>query len=77
MNKKKTAAADVPPYRPEPINRAMGARRLTNEQVAEASGVLPKTVSAIRNGRDVKLASLKAVAKALDVSMAELCDEKA
>lgn len=68
---------DGPGYRREPINRAMGAERLTNEQVAEKSGVLPKTVSAIRNGRAVKLESLKKVAKALGVSMAELCDEEA
>jgi transcriptional regulator with XRE-family HTH domain len=68
--------ADGPGYRPDPIRRAMFDRGLTNESLAATSGVLPKTVSAIRNGHAVKLESLKKVAKALGVSMAELCDEE-
>lgn len=48
----------------------MGARRLTNEDVAKAAGVATRTVSAVRNGKDtVTLPSLKAVAEAVGLSV--------
>lgn len=60
-------------YRVDLINAAMGAERLTNEQVAEKAGVSPKVVSAIRNGREnIELPSLKKVAGALGLTMQQL-----
>jgi transcriptional regulator with XRE-family HTH domain len=57
-------------YNSELVNSAMGARRLTNPEVARIAGVAPKTVSAIRNGKDsVTLPTLKKVADALDLQL--------
>jgi transcriptional regulator with XRE-family HTH domain len=60
-------------YRTDLINAAMGAKRLTNEQVALRAKVAPKTVSAIRNGYpNIYVPTLKAVADALGIEMYEL-----
>ena len=57
-------------YSSEPINSAMGARRMTNPEVARIAGVAPKTVSAIRNEKDsVSLPTLQKVADALGLQL--------
>ena len=64
-------------YNTAPINEAMGRDRLTNEKVAEMAGLDPATVSKIRNGNaNATLASLKKVADALGLSMADLFTAK-
>lgn len=69
----------VPPYRTDLINGAIGAQRLTNDEVAEKAGVTPKVVSAIRNGaRNIMLESLIAVVvKGLELTMEEIFSERA
>ena len=56
----------------------MGARRLTNEAVAEKAGVGVTTVSRIRNG-DPKVGymTLKKVVEAVGLTVAEVSDENA
>ena len=67
-----------PPYRIDLINAAMGARRLTNEVVAEKAGVGVTTVSRIRNG-DPKVGylTLKKVVEAVGLTVAEVSEENA
>jgi transcriptional regulator with XRE-family HTH domain len=67
-----------PPYRIDLINAAMGARRLTNEVVAEKAGVGVATVSRIRNG-DPKVGylTLKKVVEAVGLTVAEVSEENA
>lgn len=67
-----------PPYRIDLINAAMGARRLTNETVAEKAGVGVATVSRIRNG-DPKVGymTLKKVVEAVGLTVAEVSEENA
>jgi transcriptional regulator with XRE-family HTH domain len=66
-----------PPYRVDLINAAMGARRLTNERVAELAGVGPSTVSRIRNGyTTIGYMTLKKVVEALGLTMAEVSTVK-
>ena len=68
----------TPPYRVDLINGAMGAQRLTNEEVAAKAGVTVKVVSAVRNGAlNVMLPSLKAVTEALGLTMEEIFRERA
>lgn len=56
----------------------MGARRLTNEAVAEKAGVGVTTVSRIRNG-DPKVGymTLKKVVEAVGLTVAEVSEENA
>ena len=62
-----------PPYRIDLINSAMGARRFTNEAVAELAGVGPATVSRIRNGyTSIGYMTLKKVVEAIGLTMAEV-----
>jgi len=64
-------------YRTDLINAAMGARRMTNPQLAQKADLDPATISKIRNGDPkVKLPSLCAVADALGLSMEELFTPK-
>jgi transcriptional regulator with XRE-family HTH domain len=67
-----------PPYRIDLINAAMGARRLTNEVVAEKAGVGVTTVSRIRNG-DPKVGylTLKKVVEAVGLTVAEVSGKNA
>ena len=67
-----------PPYRIDLINAAMGARRLTNETVAEKAGVGVATVSRIRNG-DPKVGylTLKKVVEAVGLTVAEVSGKNA
>jgi transcriptional regulator with XRE-family HTH domain len=67
-----------PPYRIDLINAAMGARRLTNEVVAEKAGVGVTTVSRIRNG-DPKVGylTLKKVVEAVGLTVAEVSEKNA
>jgi transcriptional regulator with XRE-family HTH domain len=67
-----------PPYRIDLINAAMGARRLTNEAVAEKAGVGVTTVSRIRNG-DPKVGymTLKKVVEAVGLTVAEVSGKNA
>lgn len=67
-----------PPYRIDLINAAMGARRLTNEAVAEKAGVGVTTVSRIRNG-DPKVGylTLKKVVEAVGLTVAEVSEKNA
>jgi transcriptional regulator with XRE-family HTH domain len=66
-----------PPYRIDLINAAMGARRLTNETVAEKAGVGVATVSRIRNG-DPKVGymMLKKIVEAIGLTVAEVSTPK-
>lgn len=65
-------------YNTDPINEVMGRERLSNDRLAELAGLDPTTVSRIRNGNpNVNLPSLKKVADALGLSMAELFTPKA
>ena len=69
----KQKKAESRPYRVDLINAAMGARRLTNDVVAEKAGIAPKTVSAVRNGDpNVKVLTLAAVASAVGLTMEEV-----
>jgi transcriptional regulator with XRE-family HTH domain len=65
-------------YPTDLINAAMGAQRLTNEQVAAKATLSPKVVSAIRNGREnIRLPSLKKVADALNLDLIVKLKKKA
>ena len=56
----------------------MGARRLTNEAVAEKAGVGVTTVSRIRNGDpQVGYLTLKKVVEAVGLTVAEVSEENA
>ena len=62
-----------PPYRIDLINAAMGARRLTNERVAEKAGIGVATVSRVRNGDpNVGYMTLKKVVEAVGLTVAEV-----
>lgn len=64
-------------YRIDLINAAMGARRMTNEELAAKSGLAIRVISEIRNGkRNPTVATLKAVADALGLTMSELFTEQ-
>jgi len=64
------------PYRTDLINAAMGARRLTNKNVAEKAGVGVMTVSRIRNGdANVGYMMLKKVVEALGLTVAEVSEK--
>jgi transcriptional regulator with XRE-family HTH domain len=66
-----------PPYRIDLINAAMGARRLTNESVAEKADIGVTTVSRIRNGDpSVGYVTLKKVVEALGLTIAEVSAPK-
>ena len=61
------------PYRIDVINAAMGARRISNERLAEKAGVGIMTVSKIRNGdTQVGYVILKKVVEALGLTMADI-----
>jgi len=62
-----------PPYRTDLINAAIGAKRDTNETVANRANVSVPTVSKIRNG-DPKVGylTLRAVVEAVGLTMAEV-----
>ncbi len=59
-------------YETKSLNAAMGARRMTNRQLAAAAGVSIRSVSDVRNGkRNVTLRTITAIAGAagLDVEL--------
>jgi transcriptional regulator with XRE-family HTH domain len=63
----------VTAYNIELINGAIGRERLTNESLAERSGLSVNTISAIRNGKgNPGIKQLQSVAEALKIPMAEL-----
>lgn len=67
-----------PSYRVDLINGAMGAKRLTNADVAEKAGVSTKTVSAVRNGDpNVGFMTLKKVVEAVGLTMTDVTEPKA
>ncbi len=63
-------------YRYDLINAAMGARRLTNEDVARLSRLNVNSISKIRNGGEVRVGNLKKVADALGLEMSVLFTTK-
>jgi len=66
-----------PPYRIDLINATMGARRLTNEAVAERAGVGVSTVSRVRNGDpSVGYMTLKKIVEAVGLTVAEVSTRK-
>jgi transcriptional regulator with XRE-family HTH domain len=66
-----------PPYRTDLINAAMGARRLTNESVAEKAQVGVATVSRVRNGDpSVGYMTLKKIVEAIGLTVAEVSAPK-
>jgi transcriptional regulator with XRE-family HTH domain len=55
----------------------MGARRLTNESLAELAGVGPTTISRIRNGyTTIGYMTLKKIVEALGLTIAEVSTPK-
>ena len=69
----KTAKIEPVFYRTDLINGAMGAQRLTNQDVADRAGIGVNTVSAIRNGSPtVGLPTLKAVLDALGLTLVQV-----
>lgn len=76
-------------YRTDRINAAMGALRLTNDEVAEKATkirmrinpnlgpVAPRTVSAVRNGdTKIRLTTLQCVVQAIGLNMHDLFEPK-
>lgn len=64
------------PYRDDLIRAAQAALKKTNEELAELSGLSVGTISAIRNGGDARVSSLRKVASALGVPMQQLFEPK-
>jgi transcriptional regulator with XRE-family HTH domain len=65
-------------YREDLINAAMGAQRLTNQELAKKAGVGVNQVSAVRNGAtNVRLETLYAIVKALDLTLRDVFQPKA
>lgn len=70
-------ADDTLIYRAELIDKAMRVKDLTNDKVAEITGLSVATVSSIRNGSPSAVTrNVKAVADAVGVTMAELFTPK-
>lgn len=63
-------------YRDDLIRAAQAALKKTNEELAELSGLSTGTISAIRNGGDARVSSLRKVASALGVPMPQLFEPK-
>ena len=63
-------------YRDDLIRAAQAALKKTNEDLAELSGLSVGTISAIRNGGDARVSSLRKVASALGVPMQQLFEPK-
>ncbi|MCP9496712.1 MAG: helix-turn-helix transcriptional regulator [Pyrinomonadaceae bacterium MAG19_C2-C3] len=60
-------------YRTDLINAAMGARRMTAEELAKRTGLGMTVISAVRNGKpNPKIDTLKRIADALDLQLADL-----
>ena len=60
-------------YRKDLINAAMGAKRLTGQQLADMTKLSAFTISEIRNGSErVILRNLRKVADALEIKWSEL-----
>jgi transcriptional regulator with XRE-family HTH domain len=69
-------AVSISPYRDDLIRAAQAALKKTNEELAELSGLSVGTISAIRNGGDARVSSLRKVAFALGVPMPRLFESK-
>lgn len=64
-------------YRADLIRAAQGAKKLTNEALAELSGLNVNTISSIRRGKEhVEVPTLEKVANALGLSMQQLFEPK-
>lgn len=64
-------------YRDDKIRAAMGAKDWSIEILAEKSGVGVQTISLIRKGgANVKLETMKKVADALGIPMADLFEKR-
>jgi transcriptional regulator with XRE-family HTH domain len=64
-------------YRTDLINGAVGAQRLTNEDIAQLAKLNPKSVAAVRNGApNIGLPTLKAVLDALGLTLREVFEPK-
>jgi transcriptional regulator with XRE-family HTH domain len=67
----------LPPYRVDVINAAMGAQRMSNQRLAKKAGVGIMTVSKIRNGQpQVGYITLKKVVEALGLTMTDIACRK-
>lgn len=52
-------------------------KELTQKQLAEITGVSPATINKVEKGKiDIRIGTLKKIAKALDVSISELIEEE-
>lgn len=72
-------AAELEPlkYREDLINARMGARRWTNEVLADKAGVGVNQVSAVRNGApNIRLQTLHAICRALDLTLRDVFEPK-
>ena len=63
-------------YRDDKIRGRQAELGLSVEEVAERADVDKNTVSAIRNGKDVRESSLRKVVTALGLTMAEVYEPK-
>jgi transcriptional regulator with XRE-family HTH domain len=63
-------------YRNDKIRGKQAELGLSVEDLAERAGVNPNTVSAIRNGKDVRESSLRKVVTALGLSMADVYEQR-
>lgn len=60
-------------YRDDKLRAAAAVRRLTHDQIAEISGVSRPNITQVLNGKqEPRLSTLKAIADALGLQMAEL-----
>jgi transcriptional regulator with XRE-family HTH domain len=65
-------------YRDDKIRAAQAAKRLTDQELAQAAQLGRSAVSRVTNGaKDVQLSTLKKIADALGLKMAELFEEAA
>lgn len=62
-------------YRNDKIKGAMAEKGFTLETLGKKTGLNPMTISAVRNGKSVRIDTLKAVADALGLKFSELVDE--
>jgi transcriptional regulator with XRE-family HTH domain len=63
-------------YRDDLIRAEQAAQKKTNEDLAGLSGLSVGTISAIRNGGDARVSSLRKVVSALGVPMPRLFEPK-
>jgi transcriptional regulator with XRE-family HTH domain len=70
--------AEQTAYRDDKIRAVMAAKRLTNDEVAEKTGLTRQTIGQIREGKvDAKTSTLALIATALEIELSELFEPRA